>query len=104
MIPVLLILIPLLGGLSAFFIKNEKSSRIWTLLISLIVLVFGVYGVTLKAGADGLTYNGELAAGSLGSLNAGASLRFDLSPRLSLISISALSFSLVSPSSSRAVT
>lgn len=59
MIPVLLILIPLLGGLSAFFIKNEKSSRIWTLLISLIVLVFGVYGVTLKAGAAGLTYNGE---------------------------------------------
>lgn len=59
MIPVLLILIPLLGGLSAFFIRNEKSSRIWTLFISLIVLVFAVYGVALKTGAPGLAYSGE---------------------------------------------
>ena len=39
MIPVLLIVIPLLTGLAAFFIKNEKAVRSWALVSSLAVLV-----------------------------------------------------------------
>ncbi len=47
MIPVLLILIPLLTGLVAFFIKNEKSIRSWTLLATFLTMVVSILGLTL---------------------------------------------------------
>src|SRR5262245_20587287 len=47
MIPVLLILIPLLTGLVAFFVKNERSVRYWALLSSLLTLVISILGLTL---------------------------------------------------------
>src|SRR5688572_18634489 len=39
MIPVLLILVPLVSGVAAFFIKNESAVKTWALVSSLIALV-----------------------------------------------------------------
>jgi NADH-quinone oxidoreductase subunit M len=47
MIPVLLIIVPLLTGLAAFFIKDEKLVRTWSLLASLGTLVVSLLGLTL---------------------------------------------------------
>lgn len=47
MIPVFLILIPLLTGLVAFFIKNEKQARSWVLFSSVVTLAVSLLGLTL---------------------------------------------------------
>ena len=47
MVPVLLILIPLLTGLVAFFIKNERQARAWTLFSVLVTLAISLLGLTL---------------------------------------------------------
>ncbi len=47
MIPVFLILIPLLTGLAAFFFRNDKAVRSWTLFSSVLTLVVSVLGLTL---------------------------------------------------------
>ncbi|HMK26302.1 MAG TPA: NADH-quinone oxidoreductase subunit M [Chitinophagaceae bacterium] len=47
MIPLLLILIPLLTGLVAFFIKNERSVRSWTLFSSVLTMAISILGLTL---------------------------------------------------------
>ena len=47
MIPVLLIVIPLVAGILSFFIRDEKISRTWSLLASLITLAVSVAGLTL---------------------------------------------------------
>ncbi len=39
MVALLLILIPLLGGLAAFFIKNESTVKLWSLVVSLAAFV-----------------------------------------------------------------
>ena len=46
MIPVLLIVIPLLTGLVAFFVKNEKAVRWWALFSSIITLGVSILGLT----------------------------------------------------------
>ena len=45
MIPVLLILIPLLTGLAAFFFRNEKLVRSWALVSSVVTLGRFVTGI-----------------------------------------------------------
>lgn len=59
MIPVLLIVVPLLSGLLTFFIKNEQSSRLWSLFASLITLVISIAGLTIYKGQNylGATYD-----------------------------------------------
>lgn len=59
MIPVLLILIPLLTGLAAFFIKNEKAIRSWALVASLATLVVSLLGLTVLRDANNLEHHGE---------------------------------------------
>lgn len=59
MIPVLLILIPLLTGLMAFFIKNEKAVRSYTLVSSLSTLVVSLLGLTLLKVPGFLQYRTE---------------------------------------------
>src|SRR5687767_14719903 len=56
MIPVLLIVIPLLSGLIAFLVKQEKSAKAWALFSSLITLAISVAGV-LTTKQDWLAYN-----------------------------------------------
>src|SRR5688572_25564731 len=45
MIPVLLIVIPLVSGLLAFLIKQEKSVKVWSLLTSMITMVVAILGI-----------------------------------------------------------
>ncbi len=59
MIPVLLIIIPLLTGLAAFFIKNEKAVRSWALVASLATLVVSLLGLTVLRDANNLEHHGE---------------------------------------------
>lgn len=47
MIPVLLIVIPLVSGLLAFLIKQEKGVKTWALLTSMITLVIAILGVAV---------------------------------------------------------
>ena len=47
MIPVLLIVIPLLTGLVAFLIKQEKSVKAWAMLSSVATLVVSIAGLTV---------------------------------------------------------
>jgi NADH-quinone oxidoreductase subunit M len=59
MIAVLLILIPLLAGLAAFFFKNEKAVRSWVLFSSLATLAVSLLGLTIL-NTDGYQhYEGE---------------------------------------------
>ena len=56
MIAVLLILIPLLTGLAAFFFKNEKAVRSWALFASIAVLVVSLLGQTVLNDAKNLAH------------------------------------------------
>ena len=56
MISVLLILIPLLTGLAAFFFKNEKAVRSWALFSSIAVLVVSLLGLTVLNDAKNLAH------------------------------------------------
>jgi len=47
MIPVLLILIPLVAGLAAFFIKRESAVKSWALVASIAALTVSLLGLTL---------------------------------------------------------
>lgn len=47
MIPVLLIVIPLLSGLAAFFLKGEKGVKTWALLSTVITLAVSLLGLTV---------------------------------------------------------
>lgn len=47
MIPVLLIVIPLLSGLLAFLIKQEKGVKTWALFSSLVTLVIAILGIAV---------------------------------------------------------
>ena len=66
MIPVLLILIPLLTGLIAFFLKNERSIRPWTLFSSIVTLVISLLGLTVLKDEKYLQHQSEWMQ-SLGS-------------------------------------
>lgn len=59
MIPVLLILIPLLAGLAAFFFKGEKTVRGWSLFSSVITLVISVAGISFLKNDDYLHFQAE---------------------------------------------
>jgi NADH-quinone oxidoreductase subunit M len=47
MISVLLILVPLIGALAGFFIKNGASARSWSLFVSILALIVSLIGLSL---------------------------------------------------------
>ena len=59
MIPVLLIVIPLLTGLAAFFFRNEKLVRSWALFSSIATLVVSLLGLTVLKEAKYLEHQSE---------------------------------------------
>ena len=59
MISVLLIFVPLLTGLAAFFFKNEKAVRSWALLASVATLAVSVLGLTVFNDAKNLVHHSE---------------------------------------------
>ena len=73
MVPVLLILIPVLAGISTFFIRDEKAARSWALLGSLAVLAVAVLGLTVLNQEKNLQFSGEW----LTVLNSSFSVKLD---------------------------
>jgi len=63
MIAVLLILIPLLTGLAAFFFRNEKAVRSWALFSSLVTLAVSILGLTVFKDAKYLSHQCEWMQG-----------------------------------------
>jgi NADH-quinone oxidoreductase subunit M len=74
MIVLLLILLPLIGGLVAFFLKSEQAAKGWSLLIAFATMGAAIAGATMiKAGTDSLSYT----APWLGNLGSSFSIRLD---------------------------
>ncbi|TMI85475.1 MAG: NADH-quinone oxidoreductase subunit M [Bacteroidetes bacterium] len=73
MIPLLLILIPLITGLAAFFIKNEKAVRSWALFSSLLTLGVSILGLTILKSAPYLQFHSDW----MSNINSSFSIRLD---------------------------
>jgi len=73
MIVLLLFLVPLIGGLLSFFIKDEKGIRTWSLVVSLVTLVLAILGTRYLTSSDALQFTGSW----MGSLNSSFSLKLD---------------------------
>lgn len=89
MIPVLLILVPLLTGLAAFFFRNEKAVRSWALFSSLLTAAIAVAGLFLQE-EKYLTYHADW----MGSLGSSFSIKLDGLGRL-LCLLTAVSYPLI---------
>jgi NADH-quinone oxidoreductase subunit M len=72
MIVLLLFLVPLIGGLLSFFLKNDKNVRSWALVVSIITLIVSLAGISVKS-SNLLSFNAEW----MGSLGSSFSLRLD---------------------------
>jgi NADH-quinone oxidoreductase subunit M len=90
MIAVLLIVIPLLSGLLAFFFKNEKAVRSWALFSGIVTLVVSALGLTVLNKAANLEFSGEW----LGNLGSSFSVKLDGLGQL-LCLLTALAFPIV---------
>jgi NADH-quinone oxidoreductase subunit M len=90
MVPVLLIVIPLFTGLAALLITNEKATRAWTLLSSLLTLTISVIGVSLSTHDHSLEYH----ANWISSLGTSFSVKLDGMGQL-LCLLTGISFPLV---------
>ena len=90
MIVVLLILIPLLTGLAAFFIRNEKAVRLWTLYSSIITLIVSLLGLTVLNDVKHLAHQSAWMA----ALGSSFSVKLDGMGQL-LCLLTAVSFPLI---------
>ena len=73
MIVLLLFLMPLLGGLASFFIREDRTVRSWALLASFITLAFAIVGSMPSTNASSL----EFSTPWMGTLNSNFALRLD---------------------------
>src|SRR5215211_2494220 len=73
MIVLLLFLVPLIGGLLSFFLKNDKSVRTCALLVSLIALAFAIAGNVFVKNENTLQFSTPW----MGTLNSNFSLKLD---------------------------
>ncbi len=90
MIPILLILIPLLAGLAAFFFRNEKAVRSWALLSTILVLLVSVLGLTVFNEPAQLAHQSNW----MGSLGSSFSVKLDGMSQL-LCLLTAIGFPLI---------
>jgi NADH-quinone oxidoreductase subunit M len=73
MIPVLLILVPLVGALAGFFIKDGTAARGWSLFVSILALIVSLVGLSLASNNAYLHYD----ASWIPSLNSRFSVGLD---------------------------
>src|SRR5258705_921180 len=73
MVPVLLIVIPMLTGLVAFFLKNERTVKGWALLSSLVTLAVSLAGIAVLKDAGYMAAQYEW----MGSINSSFSVKLD---------------------------
>ena len=90
MIPVLLILIPLLSGLVAFFLKEEKAAKSWSLLSSVVTLAVTLSGIFIYSHNSELSYD----AAWLPTIGSRFTLKIDGMGKM-LCLLTAISFPLV---------
>ena len=90
MIPVFLLVIPLVGGLAAFFFKDGKTVRAWALFSSLLTLTCSILGLTVLKDASYLQFR----ANWISSINTSFSIRLDGMGQI-LCLLTAVSFPLV---------
>ena len=90
MIALLLILIPLLTGIAAFFLKKENSAKSWALFSSIITLAVSLLGLTFLNKADLLQFKCDWLPG----LGSSFSIRLDGMGQL-LCLLTAISFPLI---------
>lgn len=90
MIAVLLILIPLVAGVAAFFIQNEKTVRAWSLFASLAVLAASLAGLFLAGENKYVAYDHEW----LQILGSSFSLKLDAMGQI-LCLLNALAYTLI---------
>ncbi len=92
MIVLLLILIPLIGGLGCFFLKSGNVARILALLLSLAMLATSIAGLTVAKNARNLSFS----TGWMGSLGSRFSIALDgMSQMLCLLTAIAYTLILV---------
>lgn len=90
MISLLLILVPLLSGVAAFFFKKGNTARSWALFSSIITLAVSVLGLTILNKADLLEFKCDWLPG----LGSSFSIRLDGMGQL-LCLLTAISFPLI---------
>src|SRR5215203_6533883 len=73
MIVLLLILIPILGGLVSFFLKSGNTARAWSLFVSFITLAVAIAALTFAKTANHLSFS----ASWMGSLGSSFTLQMD---------------------------
>lgn len=73
MIVLLLIVLPLLGGLVSFFLTSESAAKGWALAISLATLALSIAGLTLPGASSSLYFS----ASWMGSLGSSFTIRLD---------------------------
>jgi len=73
MIVLLLILIPLIGGLVAFALKEGRAAKGWALLVSFAALAVALAGLTIANTPDNL----QFTAGWMGSIGSSFSIELD---------------------------
>ena len=57
MIPVLLFLIPLISGIAAFFLREDKAAKSWALISSIATLGVSLYGTLQPVNSSLLIYD-----------------------------------------------
>ena len=90
MIALLLILIPLLSGIGAFFLKNGNNARSWALFSSLLTLTVSILGLTVLNHPGNLAFKVEW----MPELGSSFSIRLDGMGQL-LCLLTAISFPLI---------
>ena len=90
MIAILLILIPLLTGLAAFFFRNEKLVRSWALFSSVVTLGISLLGLTIFSQAKYI----EHQSAWMSTLGSSFSVRLDGMGQI-LCLLTAISFPLI---------
>jgi NADH-quinone oxidoreductase subunit M len=82
MIVFLLFLVPLIGGFLSFFLKNDRTVRVWSLMVSLVILFLSIAANSFAKSADQLNFT----ASWMGTLGSSFSLKLDgLSQILTLL-------------------
>lgn len=66
MIALLLILVPLLGGLATFFLKKESEVRTWCLFVAVLTFIVAILGVSVLNAPEYLSFKADWM-GDLGS-------------------------------------
>lgn len=90
MIALLLILVPLLGGIATFFIKKEGAARSWSLFATILTFIVAILGVAVYNAPEHLAFKADW----MSVLNSSFSIKAD-GMGMMLCMLTAMSFPLI---------